>query len=240
MTSTSRDHFFNGRIVLNQPTSGYRFSIDAVILAHLALPLASSRVVDLGTGCGVIPIMMAYRCPAIHLVGVEIQPALCAVARQNVADNHMADRIRILEADMRALSRSDVGGAVDLVVSNPPYRPLNSGRVSRDSQRAVARHELKIDLAAVLASARRMLQKTGRLAVIYPCVRTVDLLSAMRTAGLEPKSLTMVHTHRNAPARLVGVVAVKSGRPGLDVAPPLAIYSTDGGYSPALAAMIGA
>lgn len=240
MTDISRDHFFNGRIVINQPAAGYRFSIDAVILAHLALPLASSRVLDLGTGCGVIPLMMAFRCPALQLVGVEIQPALCAFARQNVADNAMTAHIRILEMDMRTLSRSDVGGPVDLVVSNPPYRQLNSGRINSDSQRAVARHELAVDLAGVMASARRMLQKTGRMAVIYPSVRTVDLLSTMRTQGLEPKSLTMIHSHRDAPARLVAAIAVKGGRPGLSVAPPLAIYAADGAYSPAVAAMVSA
>jgi tRNA1Val (adenine37-N6)-methyltransferase len=97
MEPLTRDHFFNGKIVLNQPGSGYRFSIDAVILSHLVCPVPGETILDLGTGCGVIPIMLAFRHPEIRVIGVEIQPALSRLARQNVADNHLADRIRVIE-----------------------------------------------------------------------------------------------------------------------------------------------
>ena len=100
MESLTRDHFFNGNIVLNQPASGYRFSIDAVILSHLVCPAPGETVLDLGTGCGVIPIMLAFRHPDIRVIGVEIQPSLSRLARQNVADNCLADRVRIVDKDM--------------------------------------------------------------------------------------------------------------------------------------------
>ena len=187
MESATRDHFFNGKVVLHQPRHGYRFSVDAVILSSLACPEPGDRVVDLGTGCGVIPILLAYRHPSVRVVGVEIQDALATFAMQNARENQMTDRIRILVKDMAELSLTDIGEPADLVVSNPPYRKMDSGRINADNQRAVARHELKINLNSLLRTARRMLRKSGRFIIIYPSVRTVDLLTAMRGTGLEPQ-----------------------------------------------------
>ena len=237
MEPLTRDHFFNGNIVLNQPGTGYRFSIDAVILAHLACPAPGETVLDLGTGCGVIPIMLAFRHPEVRVIGVEIQSSLSRLARQNVADNRLADRIRIVDKDMGQLSLADIGGPVDRVVTNPPYRKLDSGRINADSQRAVARHELKIDLETLLLTTRRMLRKSGRFFIIYPSVRTVDLVAAMRSTGLEPKALTMIHSKPALPARLVAVAGIKGGRPGLEVGPALYLYHEDGTYTRAVEAM---
>lgn len=237
MEPLTRDCFFSGRIVLTQPRSGYRFSIDSVILSHMVRPLPNETVLDLGTGCGVIPIMLAFRYRDIHVIGVEIQPALAGLAQQNVADNRMTDRIRILHQDMVQLQRADIGGPAGLVVANPPYRRLESGRLNADRQRAVARHELSIDLETLLLTARRMVADSGRMAMIYPAVRTVDLLAAMRAIGLEPKNLTMIHSTSESPARLVMVTAIRGGRPGLAVGPPLALYRKDGTYSPSIRAM---
>ena len=237
MEPLTRDHFFNGNIVLNQPGTGYRFSIDAVILAHLACPAPGETVLDLGTGCGVIPIMLAFRHPEVRVIGVEIQPYLSRLARQNVADNRLADRIRIVDKDIGQLSLADIGGPVDRVVTNPPYRKLDSGRINADSQRAVARHELKIDLETLLLTTRRMLRKSGRFFIIYPSVRTADLVAAMRSTGLEPKALTMIHSKPALPARLVAVAGIKGGRPGLEVGPALYLYHEDGTYTRAVEAM---
>jgi tRNA1(Val) A37 N6-methylase TrmN6 len=237
MEPLTRDPFFNGNIVLNQPGAGYRFSIDAVILSHLVCPAAGETILDLGTGCGVIPIMLAFRHPEIRVIGVEIQPSLSRLARQNVTDNRLADRIRIIEKDMEQLSLADIGGPVDRVVTNPPYRKLDSGRINANSQRAVARHELKIDLEGLLLTTRRMLRKSGRFFIIYPSVRSVDLMAAMRSAGIEPKDLTMIHAKPASPARLVAVAGIKGGRPGLEVGPPLYLYREDGTYTRAVEAM---
>lgn len=237
MESLTRDHFFNGKIILNQPKVGYRFSIDAVILAHLTCPAPSETILDLGTGCGVIPIMLAFRHADVRVIGVEIQASLALLAQRNVVDNRMADRVRILEKDMGQLALADVGGPVDQVVANPPYRKLASGRINADSQRAVARHELKIDLDRLLLTARRMLKKSGRFTIIYPCVRIVDLVSAMRATGLEPKNMTMIHSKPDSPAQLVAIMGVNGGRPGLAIGPPLYMYHDDGTYARAVEAM---
>ena len=240
MQPITRDHFFNGNIILNQSQSGYRFSIDAVILSHLATPEPGESVLDLGCGCGVIPIMMAYRHADIRVIGVEIQSSLAGLARKNVVDNRMTDRIRIVHKDMNTLSPSDIGGRVDRVVTNPPYRKLDSGRINADGEQAVARHELKINLERVLLTAHRMLYMSGRFCIIYPSVRAVDLLSVMRSVGLEPKILTMIHSRQASPARLVAITGIKGGRPGLEVAAPLYLYRDDGAYTRIVEAMFSA
>ncbi|PID39991.1 MAG: SAM-dependent methyltransferase [Proteobacteria bacterium] len=232
------DYFLGGGIVLHQPRSGYRFSIDAVILAHLAKPAAGNRILDLGTGCGVIPVMVAYRHPGLQICGVEIQAPLAELARRNVSNNKMADHIDIVHKDMRQLTLHDIGGPVDLVVTNPPYRKLGSGRLNSQSQQAVARHELAVDLEGVLTTAGRMLNPSGRMVIIYPSVRSVDLLVAMRSVRLEPKILTMIHSDRSTSARLVVVEGAKGGGPGLMVAPPLYLYREDGNYTNAVEAML--
>lgn len=237
MESSTRDKFLNGRVVFHQPKSGYRFSVDAVILSHLVCPEPGDTVLDLGTGCAVIPILLAFRHPDIRLVGVEIQDALVRFAAKNVEENHMADRIRIIAKDMLNLSPGEIGEPADVVVTNPPYRQLDSGRINADTQRAVARHELKISLDRLLPTARRMLRKSGRFVIIYPSVRTVDLLTAMRATGLEPKSLTLIHSNASSPARLVAVKGIHGGRPGLEVAPPIYVYRNDGTYTRAVEIM---
>jgi tRNA1Val (adenine37-N6)-methyltransferase len=150
----------------------------------------------------------------------------------------MADRVQIIAKDMADLVVADVGGPVDLVVSNPPYRQIKSGRINTSSQKAVARHELKVNLDTLLTTVRRMLGKSGRFVAIYPSVRAVDLLTAMRADDIEPKRVTMVHAKADAPARLVAIEGVRGGRPGLDVEAPLIIYDDDGSYTQSVAAMI--
>ncbi len=238
MNSLTHDRFLSGNILLDQPKSGYRFSIDAVLLSHLACPQAGDRIMDLGTGCGVIPIMLAYRQPDVKVIGVEIQTALSDLAGKNVAVNRMQRQIRILNKDMTQLSVTDIGGPVDLVVSNPPYRRLGSGRISADRQKAVARHELRVNLASLLSTAYRMLDKSGRFAIIYPSLRTVDLVTTMRSVGIEPKSMTMIHSNTAGPARLVFVSGVKSGGTGLEISPPIYLYNEDGAYTESVQRML--
>jgi tRNA1Val (adenine37-N6)-methyltransferase len=231
MNSLTTDTFFNGRLRIMQYRSGYRFSIDAVLLASLAMPNPGDTVLDLGTGCGVIPLILAFRYPQIKIFGVEVQQELAELARLNVQDNGMQDRITVYCMDMKALKHGMVSGPVDLVVSNPPYRKAKSGRVNPNRQRAVARHEIKGTLPDVVATAGDMLQSSGRFMVIYPAERLTELLLQMRSSNLEPKFLRTVHSHSMSGAKLIVVEARKGGLPGITVGPPLLIYDQKDGYS---------
>jgi tRNA1Val (adenine37-N6)-methyltransferase len=225
------DSFFDGRIRIKQPRSGYRFSIDAVILAHQANPKPGDRLVDLGTGCGIIPMILAYRHPGLHAYGVEVQDELTAIAEDNIFDNQMHDRISILHEDMSALKIEMISGPVDLVISNPPYRKAHSGRINPDRQRAVARHEIRATLKDLIQTAHRLLRPLGHFLTIYTADRMADLFNQLRSSDLEPKFMRTIHSARNSEAKLILVEARKGGSPGMKIGPSLVIYQEDGSYT---------
>ena len=237
MRPTTLDAFCGGRLRVCQHRDGYRFSIDAVLLAGFARPRPGRPVVDLGAGCGILPLLTVLRHPTVTVTGVEIQAELASLAEENARRNGMADRVRIVRRDLRAVGRTDVGGA-DLVMSNPPYRSRGGGRINPDDERAVARHELRATIDDVAAAGRRLLDKGGRLAAVYPAVRAVDLLTALRRAALEPKRLRWVHSRSDGEARMVLVEAAAGGRPGLRVEAPLVVYNETGAYTPEVAALL--
>jgi tRNA1Val (adenine37-N6)-methyltransferase len=231
MKSLTTDSFFNGCIQVKQNRSGYRFSIDAVLLAWHTGPRPDDTVLDLGTGCGIIPMILAYRYPGIRVYGIEVQSDLADIARLNIEENHMEDRIFIRCMDMNTLNHNITSGPVDLVVCNPPFRKARSGRVNPDQQRAIARHEIKTTLYDVINTAHSMLRTSGRFVIVYPAERIADSLSQMRAAGIEPKWIRMIHSGKNTNAKLILIEGKKGGRPGLKIGPALIIYRENGTYS---------
>jgi tRNA1(Val) A37 N6-methylase TrmN6 len=231
MKPLTKDTFFSGRIKVRQDRSGYRFSIDSILLACHAGPRPGDKVLDLGTGCGIIPLILAYHEPNLKIFGIEVQKELADIAGTNVEENHMGDIITILCKDMKELKNDMISGPVDLIVSNPPYRKVVSGRINPDMQRAVARHEIKVSLEDITSTSRRVLRTAGRFVTIYSAERITDLLTHLRSAGIEPKFLRMVHSGVKTEAKLVLVEGIKDGRPGVKIGPPLIIYDRDGAYT---------
>jgi len=230
---------FLGGLRICQKRKGYRFSIDAVVLAHHVSLKAAGVAVDLGTGCGVIPLILASRFPLVQLYGIEIQKELAELALKNVRLNHMEGRITILHADMKDLRSYLRAGVADVVLSNPPYRKLCSGRLNPDPEKAVAKHEVKASIADVLAAAEKLLKVSGRVFVIYPADRATDLLTQMRASRLEPKRLRFIHSKEKSAAELVLAEGLKLGKPGLKVAAPLFVHNKDGSYTDEMSAMLG-
>jgi tRNA1Val (adenine37-N6)-methyltransferase len=231
MSSFTTDTFFDGKIRVMQNRRGYRFSLDAVLLAYQAKPRAQAKVLDLGTGCGIISLIMASRRPDLKIYAVELQRELADLAATNVRQNRLQGRIDVLCTDMKLLTQKMTAGPFDLIVSNPPYHKPGSGRINPDAQRAVARHEIKASLADVLQTTRRMVRTAGRFVTVYAAERTTDILSQMRDEQIEPKMLRMIHSTRDAAARLILVEGMKGGRPGLKIAPPLIVYDQNGDYT---------
>jgi tRNA1Val (adenine37-N6)-methyltransferase len=209
----THDTFFNGHLRIAQPENGYRYSIDAILLAATPRLKPGQSLLDLGAGCGIIPLILAFRNDGVRITGVEVQPELARLAAENVFNNGMQDRIRIIHEDLRRLSPLMVGGPVDWIVSNPPYRPP-------------------------ISAAKRLLKTGGRFAIVYPSERLVDLFGELRCAGLEPKWLRCVHSQAEGGAKLVLVQAVMGGKPGLKIDNPLVVYGSDGRYSAAVQEMM--
>ena len=231
METVTDDTFFNGRLTVRQPKDGYRYSIDAVLLADFVRCKAGQTILELGTGCGIVPLILAFRYPALKIFGVEIQDQLARIAAANVRENHLEEQVHILHLDLKSLKLQQVPDQVQHVICNPPYRRIHSGRINPHKEKAGARHEILGRLADFVDAAARMLQLSGSLTSIYPAPRTVDMVARMRRANLEPKRLRMVHSKMGDAARLVLITGVKGGRPGLEVESPLVIYRDDGDYT---------
>lgn len=236
---TTVDSLFQGRIKVIQKKRGYRFSVDAAILAHHVSLRPIDVAVDLGTGCGVIPLILSLRTAAAHIYGIEIQEELAELASKNVQLNGMESNITVVHGDIKDFMAFLTPGTVDVVFSNPPYRKLHSGRINPEAERAVARHEIKASLSDVLSAAEGLLKPSGRFVVIYPAERAVDLLSQMRAFQLEAKRLRWVHSRQNSGAKLVVVEGIKHGNPGLKVDAPLVIYRPNGEYTNEMKEMLG-
>ena len=229
------DTLFNGALSCSQHRHGYRFSLDAILLAHFCKPQPRDLVLDLGAGCGVVSLILAYRHPHLDLTCLEIQGPLAALARRNIEQNQLGSRMRLVMGDLRLIRELLPVGGFDLVVANPPYFPVTCGRLNPDEEQAVARHELCAALPDVVGAAAFALRVKGRLALIYPARRAEAMFAALRQHQLTPKRLRLVHPHPGAGATHMLLEAVKGGGEELSVPPPLYVRLTPGGeYSPEL------
>ena len=215
----SIDDFMGGRLKLIQFRAGYRFSIDALLLSQFVTIKQGDVMVDLGTGSGIIPLVLLLTKPVEYVFGIEIQPELADQAARNILLNGFEHKMGVILGDVKnpplALSSADV------VVCNPPYRPKNSGRINPDRQRAIARHEMLASLHDILDAASRILRAKGRFAIIYPAVRLVDLFIRMRGFNLEPKRVRIVYPGMQSEGKLALIEASLGGRGGLKILPPL-------------------
>jgi tRNA1(Val) A37 N6-methylase TrmN6 len=232
------DALFDGRMTLFQSRAGYRFSLDALLLASFVTVKPGDKIVDLGTGNGVIPLVLADLYSSVSVTGVELQAAMVERARRNVELNRLDARIEVLRGDVRRPSQIANASSFNVALCNPPYRKPTSGRLSANDERQVARHEMKGDLNDFLRAAIFLLRTKGRMALVYPAVRLTDLLSAMRQVHVEPKRLRMVQSFCGASASLILVEGVKGGRSGLNVLEPVTVYQRPNEYSDEVAAVI--
>ncbi|MGD8387770.1 MAG: methyltransferase [Desulfobacteraceae bacterium] len=213
------DTFQEGRLRVIQSRQGYRFSVDALFLSQFVTIKKGDLVLDLGTGCGIVLLMILLERPDCRAVGLEIQEELASQASRNARINGFQSRMGVVLGDLRRPPLSM--GCCDVVVCNPPYRRKGSGRINPDRARAVARHEILASLDEILASARGLLRGKGRLAVVYPAVRLTDLMTRMRGRGFEPKRVQIVYPSLKDEAKLALVEATAGGKSGARVLPPI-------------------
>ena len=213
------DPFMDGRLRIIQSKTGYRFSIDAVLLSDFVTIKKYDTVIDLGTGCGVIPLSLLASKPLKHIYCIEIQPELACQAMRNARLNNLDKKMTVIIGDMRSVPLP--AASFNVVVCNPPYRQKKSGRINPDQQRAIARHEIYASLDDIIHAARYLLRTKGRLSLIYPAERLTDLIEKLKQAGFEPKKIRVIYPDMGANAKLVLMEAWFGGRSGLTVLPPL-------------------
>jgi tRNA1(Val) A37 N6-methylase TrmN6 len=235
------DAICGGEVRVLQSATGYRFNLDPVLLAHFAVGVpgaARGPVMELGTGAGVIPLILARKFGRREITALEVQPSLYELAQRNVHLNRCERRISLVLGDLRKAERKFQAGAFAHVICNPPYRARESGRISPEEEKAIARHELMCELGDVLHAAAHLLRERGAFSVIFPTARLGELVEGLRARRLEPKVLRMVHARPDRPAKLMLLQAVKGGRAHLEVMPPLVVHDEAHGFTPEVQAML--
>jgi tRNA1Val (adenine37-N6)-methyltransferase len=207
--------------------------MDPVILAAHIQPSPGEKIIDVGCGCGIMPLILASRYPGIKILGVEIQAELSRYAQQNIVTNHLEDTIRIVHDDIKNIQQYSTNGRADTIISNPPYKKKNSGRLNPDYQKAVARHEITLDIDRLFHCSNRLLKEKGKVYIIFPAERISDLILAMARHQFSPAFLRFVHIKKNETARRVILCSVKNSRRPCIIHPPLYIYTSENKFTDA-------
>jgi tRNA1Val (adenine37-N6)-methyltransferase len=213
------DAVLGGQLRIIQSRHGYRFSVDALLLADFVSITPGDVVVDLGAGCGIISLLLAKKGRAGSIVGLELQEELASQAKRTAVLNGLEERISIVRGDLRALPMAP--RCADVVVCNPPYRTGRSGRINPDPCKALARHEIAMSLLDILAAAKTLLRPRGKLALIYPANRLTEVFSRMRSQDLEPKRLQVIYPDSASHAKLAMIEGRLGGKSGLTILPPI-------------------
>jgi tRNA1Val (adenine37-N6)-methyltransferase len=218
-------------LVIHQPRKGYRYNIDSFLLASFVVLKKRESVIDLGSGVGIIGLLLCARYPDCTVWGIEIQERLFRFARKNIRENGLEDRLKNVMGDFRQARDLPKGLSFDAAVSNPPYRPVGTGRRNLDDERTVARHETTARLSDVITTAGSMLKPSGKLFLIYPAWRTADIITLLRTGGFEPKRARFIHARRTEDAQMVMIEARRRAGTQLTVLAPLIIWEGQGFYT---------
>jgi tRNA1Val (adenine37-N6)-methyltransferase len=231
MTNETIDELQAYGLKIIQPRQGYRFSLDPLLLCDFAGIGKAEEAVDLGAGCGVIPLIFARNSCEATMTGIELQKEMAVLADRNVQLNGLADRISIVSADVANIKKHFPSSSFDLVVSNPPYRKRGTGRISPKPGRDDARHESTASLADFLAAAKYLVRLSGRICFIYHPSRIAEFLAEAATLKLAPLRIRMVHGNRDAEARMFLIEMVKGRKGELKILPPLFVYDEVGEYT---------
>jgi len=235
-TNTIDNTLFNGKLVCIQPQVGYRFSIDSVLVSHFADIRKNEKILDLGTGCGVIGLILLFRHEGTisSLVGCEIQNNLVDIARKNSQENSYQDTFKIIHGDVVDTRQLFTPESFSLVISNPPFFLPGTGRISINKEKQIARHQDRKTLHHFLDSAAYCVKNRGKVVLVYPAEFSCELFGGMQSRNIEPKKIQYVFSYpeKNALAKLLLVEGVKNGGRGQKILSPLYIYdSKNGPYS---------
>ena len=220
----------NNCYIIQNPEK-FCFGMDAVLLSGFARIKKGETVLDMGTGTGILPILLAAKTEGRSFTGLEIQAESADMARRSVSLNNMQDRIDIVTGDIREASGIFGAASYDVVVTNPPYMNENHGIINPNAPKAIARHEIMCSLEDVVGQAARVLKVNGRLYMVHRPFRLVDIIELMVKYKLEPKRLRMVYPYADREPSMVLVEGVKGGKRRLTVEKPLIIYNDDREYT---------
>ena len=220
----------NGYVII-QDQERFCFGMDAVLLSGFARVKQGEKAIDLGTGTGIIPILLEAKYEGEHYTGLEIQDEVAEMAARSVALNHLEEKVSIVKGDIKEASRLFGAASFDVVTSNPPYMNDAHGLKNPDLPKAIARHEVLCTLDDVAREAAKLLRPGGRFYMVHRPHRLIEIITALTKYKLEPKRMKMVHPFVDKEANMVLIEAVRGGKSMIKVEAPIVVYREPGVYT---------
>ena len=215
-----------------QNKDGFCFGIDSILLSDFAKDIKKgAKVLDLGTGTGIIATLLCGKTQLSEITGIEVQKEVYEMAKRSIQLNHLEDRFKIIQDNILNLNKCFEKNTFDAIVTNPPYKKKETGVQNEDTRKLISRHEIEANLEDFIKISKDMLKDKGGFYIVYRPERLVDLLSLMRKYKIEPKKIRFVYSNVNAVSKLVLVQGVKNARPFLKLEPNLYIYDENGNYT---------
>lgn len=218
-------------ICVIQKKDAFRFGVDAVLLANFPRIKRGARVIDLCSGTGIIPFILAGKTEASHIIGIEIQDDMVDMAKRSVSFNKLEDKITFINKDLKDLEFLKKLEKVDIVTVNPPYKLKNSGIINLSDKNAIARHEICCTLEDVVKGAKAVLKDNGRIYMIHRPDRLADIICTMRAYKIEPKLIKMIQPNTKKAPNMVLIEGQNNGGTFLKWEAPLYVYNADGSYT---------
>ena len=220
----------NGYEIIQHPGK-FCFGMDAVLLANFARVKKNEKVLDLGTGTGIIPILMTAKTEGEYFRALEIQEESADMARRSVLHNHLEDKVEIVTGDIKEAAGIFGPVSFDVITTNPPYMIGQHGIANSSDTKAIARHEVLCTLDDILRESAKMLKYRGRFYMVHRPFRLAEILSKMVAAGIEPKRMRFVHPFLDKEPNMVLIEGLRGGNSRMTIEPPLIVYKEPGVYS---------
>lgn len=215
-----------------QKIDGFCFGIDAVLLSDFAKDIRpNSKIVDLGTGTGILPILLSAKTKASEIIGVEIQAEMAEMAYRSVLLNGLESKIEIINENIKNLYEKLEIGKYDAIVTNPPYKKLQTGLTSVNKIKYISRHEVEANLENFIEVSSKLLKNNGSIYMVHRPERLAEIMFLLKKYKIEPKILKYVQSNINKSPKLILIKAVKNAKPFLRIDKPIYIYKTNGEYT---------
>lgn len=222
--------FNNLKIIQNK--KGFCFGMDSVLLSDFAKNIKDGvKVIDLGTGTAILPILLSAKTKASKIIGIEIQQEVAKMAIRSIQMNDLQDKIEIINEDIKNLKEKFLPNSFDAVITNPPYKKQGTGGKNEAETKLISRHEITANLEDFIAITSYLLKDNGSLYMVHKPERIVDISIELRKYHLEPKEIKFVYPHVNKASNLILIKAVKNAKPFLKILEPLYIYEDKGNYT---------
>ncbi len=215
-----------------QRVDGFCFGIDAVLLSDFSKNIKKgSKVIDLGTGTAILPILLSAKTEAEKIIGIEIQKEIAEMAQRSILLNNLENKVEILNENIKSLTERFEDGSFDVVVTNPPYKKLNTGLTNENKIKYISRHEIEANLEDFISISSKLLKNSGSLYMVHRPERLGDIMFLLKKYKLEPKILKFVQSDISKPPKLFLIKAVKNAKSFLKIEKPIYVYDLKGEYT---------